>query len=38
MADVFGEEAGIGTRSAVGVSSLPLGVVVEIEGIFELHQ
>jgi enamine deaminase RidA (YjgF/YER057c/UK114 family) len=38
MAKVFGEEAGVGTRSAVGVSSLPLGVVVEIEGIFELHQ
>ena len=38
MAKVFGEEAGVGARSAVGVSSLPLGVVVEIEGIFELHQ
>ena len=37
MAKVFGEEAGIGARSAVGVGSLPLGVVVEIEGIFELH-
>ena len=38
MAKVFGEEAGVGARSAVGVSSLPLGVVVEIEGIFEIHQ
>ncbi len=35
--DVFGEQAGVGARSAVGMSSLPLGVTVEIEGIFELH-
>ncbi len=34
---VFGDEAGIGTRSAVGMSSLPLGVMVEIEGIFEIE-
>ncbi len=38
MAKVFGPDAGVGTRSAVGVCSLPLGVVVEIEGIFELNQ
>lgn len=37
MKAVFGEEAGVGARSAIGVNSLPLGVVVEIEGIFELH-
>ena len=37
MSAVFGEDAGIGTRSAVGVNALPLGVTVEIEGIFELH-
>lgn len=37
MASVFGDDAGIGTRSAVGVAALPLGVIVEIEGIFELH-
>lgn len=37
MAHVFGKEAGVGTRSAVGVASLPLGVIVEIEGIFELY-
>jgi len=37
MAKVFGEDAGVGTRSAVGVAALPLGVIVEIEGIFELH-
>ena len=36
MKDVFGDDHGVGTRSAVGVSSLPLGVAVEIEGIFLL--
>jgi len=36
MVDVFGEEAGKGTRSAVGMSSLPFGSPVEIEAIFEL--
>lgn len=36
MKQVFGDEAGVGTRSAVGVAALPLGVSVEIEGIFEL--
>jgi enamine deaminase RidA (YjgF/YER057c/UK114 family) len=36
LADVFGPEAGVGARSAVGVSSLPLGVPVEIEAIFEI--
>jgi enamine deaminase RidA (YjgF/YER057c/UK114 family) len=38
MRDVFGEDVGIGTRSAVGVAALPLGVTVEIEGIFEIAQ
>ena len=37
MAQVFGDDIGIGTRSAVGVASLPLGSIVEIEGIFELN-
>jgi enamine deaminase RidA (YjgF/YER057c/UK114 family) len=37
LAEVFGREAGIGARSAVGASSLPLGVPVEIEAIFEIH-
>jgi enamine deaminase RidA (YjgF/YER057c/UK114 family) len=37
MRDVFGEEAGIGTRSAMGVASLPAGWAVEIEAIFELE-
>lgn len=36
MKAVFGDDAGVGTRSAVGVAALPLGVSVEIEGIFEL--
>ncbi len=35
MVDVFGE-AGRHARSAVGVASLPLGVAVEVEGIFEI--
>lgn len=36
FADVFGRDAGIGARSAVGSNSLPLGVPVEIEAIFEI--
>jgi enamine deaminase RidA (YjgF/YER057c/UK114 family) len=36
LAEVFGREAGIGARSAVGVASLPLGVPVEIEAVFEI--
>lgn len=36
MVKVFGEQ-GNHTRSAVGTNSLPLGVAVEIEGVFELH-
>ncbi|MDG1808418.1 MAG: RidA family protein [Pirellulaceae bacterium] len=36
--DVFGEQIGVGARSAVGMSSLPLGVTVEIEGVFEIHE
>lgn len=35
--DVFGEEAGVGARSAVGMNSLPSQVAVEIEGIFEVE-
>lgn len=37
MAKVFGQDAGVGTRSAVGVAALPLGVMVEVEGIFEVE-
>lgn len=36
FAEVFGEEAGIGARSAVGTNSLPGKIPVEIEGIFEI--
>lgn len=36
MAEVFGEEAGIGARSAVGFVSLPNNIAVEIECIFEV--
>lgn len=36
FAEVFGPKAGIGARSAIGVGSLPLGVPVEIEAIFEV--
>jgi enamine deaminase RidA (YjgF/YER057c/UK114 family) len=33
---VWGEENGIGARSAVGMGSLPGNIAVEIEGIFEV--
>jgi len=36
MRDVFGQERGIAARSAVGAVSLPGGMAVEIEAIFEL--
>lgn len=36
MAEVFGEENGIGVRSAVGIM-LPGNIAVEIEAMFELH-
>jgi enamine deaminase RidA (YjgF/YER057c/UK114 family) len=35
--ELWGEENGKGVRSAVGMSSLPFGVAVEIEAIFELE-
>lgn len=34
FSEVFGPEAGVGVRSALGVNSLPLGVPVEIEAVF----
>ena len=37
FAQVFGEETGIGARSAVGMGSLPGNITVEIEGIFEVE-
>ena len=36
MADVFGEDAGVGARSAVGHNALPGNIPVEIECIFEV--
>lgn len=33
--EIFGE-AGVGARSAVGMSSLPSGIATEIEGVFEV--
>ncbi len=38
LADVFGPEDGIGARSALGTNTLPLGVPVEIEAIFEIKE
>jgi enamine deaminase RidA (YjgF/YER057c/UK114 family) len=37
MAEVFGDEAGVGARSAVGTSALPGGMAVEVECIFEVE-
>ncbi|MFN4259567.1 MAG: RidA family protein [Gemmataceae bacterium] len=37
MVEVFGEQAGKGTRSAVGMSSLPGGIAVEIEALFQVR-
>jgi len=37
MAEVFGDDAGVGARSAVGMSSLPANIPVEIECIFEVE-
>jgi len=36
FAEIWGEENGIGVRSAVGMGSLPDNIPVEIEAIFEL--
>jgi len=36
MAEVFGEDAGVGARSAVGMGSLPGNIAVEVECIFEV--
>jgi enamine deaminase RidA (YjgF/YER057c/UK114 family) len=35
--EVFGPERGVGARSAAGMSSLPGGIAVEIEAIFEVE-
>lgn len=36
MAEVFGSDKGAHARAAVGCVSLPLGVAVEVEGIFQI--
>ena len=36
FAQVWGEEHGVGVRSAVGMGSLPDNIPVEIEAMFEL--
>ena len=38
FAQVWGEEYGIGVRSAVGMGTLPDNIPVEIEAMFELHE
>lgn len=37
MKDVFGEDAGVGARSAVSAHTLPGGIAVEVEAIFEVE-
>lgn len=37
MRDVFGDDAGVGARSAVGMGSLPGNIPVEVECIFEVE-
>ena len=37
FAEVFGEDNGVGARSAVGMGSLPGNIPVEVEAIFELQ-
>ena len=37
FAQVWGDDNGIGARSAVGMGSLPGNIAVEIEGIFEIE-
>jgi enamine deaminase RidA (YjgF/YER057c/UK114 family) len=38
FASIWGNDLGVGVRSAVGMGSLPDNIPVEIEAIFELHQ
>ena len=38
MAEVFGADAGVGARSAVGMGALPGNISTEVEVIFELNQ
>ena len=36
FSEIWGDDAGVGVRSAFGVSGLPAGVPVEIEGILKI--
>lgn len=38
MKEVFGEDAGVGVRSAIGTNVLPGGMAVEVECIFEIEE
>ena len=38
FAEIWGPENGVGVRSAVGMGSLPDGIPVEVEALFELHE
>ena len=38
LADIFGQEQGVGARSAIGTNELPGGITVEIEFIFEVME
>ncbi len=38
LKEVFGDDSGVGTRSAFGVPGLPAGAMVEIEGIFQIEK
>lgn len=38
MAEIWGQQSGIGVRSAVGMGSLPDNIPVEIEAVFELSE
>lgn len=38
FAQVWGEENGVGVRSAVGMGTLPDNIPVEVEAMFELHE
>ena len=37
MREVFGEDAGVGVRSAIGTNVLPGNIAVEVECLFELE-
>ena len=38
LKEVFGDDCGVGTRRALGVSGLPVGAMVEIEGVFQIKE